>query len=174
VKLLRQKKREGLIRARLFGASYATGEVLLFLDSHCETTEGWLEPLIEPIARNPNISTVPIIETINDNTFEFHKTSIDRIQVGGFRWDLTFSWHSPPKEQLHQRTHKTDPIRSPTMAGGLFAINRKYFEFLGSYDSGMEIWGAENLEISFRLWMCGGEILCAPCSHVGHIFRKKR
>lgn len=41
--------------------------------------------------------------------------------------------------------------RTPTMAGGLFSISRDYFYEIGSYDEGMDIWGGENLEMSFRV-----------------------
>ena len=57
------------------------------------------------------------------------------------------------------------------MAGGLFAINRKFFYDIGMYDPGLEIWGGENFEISYKLWMCGGGMLFVPCSRVGHVYR---
>ena len=44
VRLVRLKERHGLIRARTAGAKEASGEVIIFLDSHCEANHGWYVP----------------------------------------------------------------------------------------------------------------------------------
>lgn len=41
IRLLKLSKRSGLIRARMIGAHVAVGDVLLFLDAHCETIDQW-------------------------------------------------------------------------------------------------------------------------------------
>lgn len=172
VRLIRTNKREGLVRARLIGATFATGDVLTFLDCHCECNSGWLEPLLERIGQDETAVVCPVIDTIDWNTFEFYM-QIGEPMIGGFDWRLTFQWHSVPKHERDRRKSRIDPIRSPTMAGGLFAVSKKYFEYLGTYDTGMEVWGGENLELSFRVWQCGGKLEIHPCSHVGHVFPKR-
>jgi polypeptide N-acetylgalactosaminyltransferase len=52
VYVLRTEKRSGLIRARLLGAEHVKGQVITFLDAHCECTEGWLEPLLARIVED--------------------------------------------------------------------------------------------------------------------------
>ncbi|KAG8197446.1 hypothetical protein JTE90_014928 [Oedothorax gibbosus] len=171
IKLIRFDERKGLIQARLAGARLATGEVLIFLDSHCEANIQWIEPLLHRIKEKRDAVVCPIIDVIDDKTFEYYATNLEYFQIGGFTWNGHFTWIEISEEEEKRKKSEISPTRTPTMAGGLFAINREYFWESGSYDSGMEIWGGENLEMSFRIWMCGGSLEIVPCSHVGHVFR---
>lgn len=71
VKLIRMAERSGLMRTRMAGVNAATAEVLTFLDSHIEATEGWLEPLLERIRLNRKTVACPVIEEVNDKTFQY-------------------------------------------------------------------------------------------------------
>ncbi|XP_051938643.1 polypeptide N-acetylgalactosaminyltransferase 5 [Hippocampus zosterae] len=170
VRIIHLQERQGLIRARMAGAAVATGEVLTFLDSHVECNVGWLEPLLERIYLDRSKVACPVIDVISDQDMSYKM--VDNFQRGIFTWPLTFGWNALSDEYVKKNNMTAaDPIRCPVMAGGLFSIDKKYFYQLGAYDPGLEVWGGENMEISFKVWMCGGQIEIIPCSRVGHIFR---
>uniref|UniRef100_A0A674ETB7 Polypeptide N-acetylgalactosaminyltransferase n=1 Tax=Salmo trutta TaxID=8032 RepID=A0A674ETB7_SALTR len=170
VRIVRLKERQGLIRARLAGATIAKGDVLTFLDSHIECNVGWLEPLLERVYMDRRKVACPVIDVIRDKDMSYE--SVDNFQRGVFKWPLVFWWRRLSEDVIKKNHMKaSDPFRCPVMAGGLFSIDKKYFYELGSYDPGLDVWGGENMEISFKIWMCGGEIEIIPCSRVGHIFR---
>ncbi|XP_048247073.1 polypeptide N-acetylgalactosaminyltransferase 5-like [Haliotis rufescens] len=173
VKIVRHKDHQGLIRARLSGYEEASGPVLVFLDSHIECFPGWLEPLLNRIKENPRNVPFPQIDVISSDNFG---TGISQMleQFGVFRWRmLHFNWGSINDERKSKLKTPADPVRSPTMPGGLFAIDRQWFTTLGTYDPGLLYWGGENMELSFKIWMCNGTLEILPCSHVGHVFRMR-
>ncbi|VDK29044.1 unnamed protein product, partial [Anisakis simplex] len=144
VKMLKTEKNEGLIRAKIFGAERSSGEVLIFLDSHCEVNERWIEPLLNRIVTNPKTVVCPIIDIIDADTMRYIESPVCK---GGMSWSLVFKWDYPPRSYFDSPEKYIQPLQSATMAGGLFAIKRDYFVELGEYDRGMDIWGAENVEI---------------------------
>ena len=73
-----------------------------------------------------------------------------------------FNWHGIPDHEKKRRSHSSDPVYSPTMAGGLFAIDKAFFEKLGTYDDGFDIWGGENLELSFKVIPREEQTIWAP------------
>ncbi|CAG0878876.1 unnamed protein product [Darwinula stevensoni] len=196
VRVVHLPTRSGLILARLAGAHEATGNILIFLDSHCEATTNWLPPLLgmtfnaevhleqiilkeivswshllslspDPIARDKRTVVCPFIDVIDYHTFEYRAQ--DEGARGSFDWEFFYKRLPLLPEDVQ---NMPEPFKSPIMAGGLFAISSDFFWELGGYDEGLQIWGGEQYELSFKIWQCGGQMLDAPCSRIGHIYRK--
>jgi len=131
VRLYKTARREGLMRARIFGAKHASGDVLVFLDSHIESNVNWLDPLLVRIKENRTRVVMPIIDIINAETFEysasplvkvscrnlrlifvkseFHRVSI-LVYQGGFNWGLHFKWDNVDNEFLRHGEDFVKPI----------------------------------------------------------------
>ena len=163
--LLEMQRQTGLIYARAAGAKAATGDVLVFLDSHIETSPGWLEPLLAYASVSYRGFGIPIVPSIDADTFDYDLGH--RIGTLGFSWGLG-------QVHLSRNVDKVAPTATPIMAGGLFAVMRSTFHELGDYDVSMRIYGGEETEISLRAWMSGGRLDLIPCSNVFHVFRSPK
>jgi len=170
----RSSVRLGVARARVAAARAASAEVLVFLDAHCEPQLGWLPPLLQYLSESPLAVALPVIESIEPISWSYRPGPEPeyppRGVLGG--WNLSFAWAQlSDSERAVRAAIPTAPLRAPVMAGGVFAMRREAFFDLGAYDEGLEVWGGENVEMSVRVWTCGGQLLTLPCSRVGHIFR---
>ncbi|XP_041664050.1 polypeptide N-acetylgalactosaminyltransferase 15-like isoform X2 [Cheilinus undulatus] len=167
VRLIRSTKRLGVGGCRTLGAARAAGEVLVFMDSHCECQKGWLEPLLERVAQDRTRVVSPIMDVINWQTFQYNATQWP--VRGVFDWRLDFSWESYPPLQDKEPDSAVQPVPSPALGGGVVAIDRHFFHSVGAYDPGMLLWGGEQIELSIRVWSCGGSMEVVPCSRVAHV-----
>ncbi|XP_030373123.1 N-acetylgalactosaminyltransferase 6-like [Scaptodrosophila lebanonensis] len=163
VRILRMLKHSGRSHARMLGARSATAPVLVFMDSHIEVGDNWLPPLLEPIMLNNRTVMCPIIDRINEQTLRYQKVVGGR---GAFDWNLNYSELPRLPEDMK---YPSEPFKNPIMKGELFAIFSKFFWKLKGYDNGFNEYGGEQFELSFKIWMCDGEIYDAPCSRVAHI-----
>ena len=173
VRLIQNKERQGLIRSKNRGAEESVGEVVVFLDAHCEVNTNWLPPLLDPIMADPTTLTVPLVDRIEYSTFAYSSVYHPRSKPTGiWEWGLLYKeMRNDDMEDVRDDKELSAPYHSPLHAGGLIAVNRDYFLSIGGYDPGLLVWGGEQYELSFKIWMCGGSIVWVPCSRVGHVYR---
>ncbi|KAF4790323.1 putative polypeptide N-acetylgalactosaminyltransferase-like protein 3 [Turdus rufiventris] len=170
VKIVRNTKREGLIRARIQGWKAATSPVVGFFDAHVEFNIGWVEPALTRIKEDRKRIILPAIDNIKYNTFEVQQYAN---AAHGYNWGLWCMYIIPPQDWL-DKGDESAPIRhlkedtnyhlkvififmyisftlkTPAMIGCSFVVDREYFGEIGLLDPGMEVYGGENIELGMR------------------------
>ncbi|XP_010223031.1 PREDICTED: polypeptide N-acetylgalactosaminyltransferase 9-like, partial [Tinamus guttatus] len=146
VKIVRNNKREGLIRARIQGWKAATSPIVGFFDAHVEFNIGWVEPALTRIKEDRKRIILPAIDNIKYNTFEVQQYAN---AAHGYNWGLWCMYIIPPQDWL-DKGDESAPIRTPAMIGCSFVVDREYFGEIGLLDPGMEVYGGENIELGMR------------------------
>lgn len=170
-------QREGVARARMQGTRKATGDVLMFVDSHVEMLSGtWAQHLLLPILENPLTLAAQTLDIISDLDWSYGPGSGDLL-YGVINTDFWFSYQRHRFDDLSNEHREREspgrrlPYETPFVAGSLFAVRRDTFEMFGGYDEGMYVWGGENTDFALKMWTCGGRVVMVPCSRVGHMYR---
>lgn len=152
LKLVRTS-RLGAANARNAGADTAAGEVLVFCDAHVTVPPDWLTRFKEDFSLRGVWGLSPGIASLADPG-----------AVGyGQTWNrrLEAKWLPRPAGMTSV----------PLLPGGCQAFRREAFFRVGGYDRGFRVWGHEDEEISFKMWLFGYSLFVDPEIKVLHIFR---
>lgn len=93
--------------------------------------------MLQRIKQSRKTVVTPVLDVVNYETFEYIFDLDGTFPVGGFKWSGQPNWINVPAKE-HKKKGLHLPVKSPVMGGGMFAIDRKYFWKMGSFDSGMK------------------------------------
>jgi polypeptide N-acetylgalactosaminyltransferase len=173
VHLYRSPTRLGLIRARLKGGNLARGPYMVLIDAHCKPHPNWLSPMRQLLQRNWKRIVNMEVGLLNATTWEALPNQKDYMNKATFLWNMGLVWEKEMTRdeiRLLSGDVDTNPDLSP-MTMGMFATTKKWWDHIGGMDRGLDTWGGENIEISLRTWLCGGDIVVARGAVVDHAFR---
>ncbi|XP_037243298.1 probable polypeptide N-acetylgalactosaminyltransferase 8 [Falco rusticolus] len=166
LKIIRHQETKGLTQARISGWEASTADVVAILDAHIEVNTAWAEPILSRLKEDRTVIVSPVFDNIRFADFELLQYGV---AADGFDWALWCLYEDLPAE-WYALKDETAPIQSPSIMG-ILAADRKFLGEIGVLDSGMYIYGGENVELGLRAWQCGGRVEVLPCSRVGHVER---
>ncbi|CRK86278.1 CLUMA_CG000134, isoform A [Clunio marinus] len=171
MKLIRSHRRLGITNTRNLGAINAIGPILVCLDCHVEVAPGWLEPLLDRFVDNKKLLVGPRLKSINSETMETTFNDNLPYEIGGVQWDLGFSWIPYNKIIGFTSRESFEPMKSAPAMGPTRAVYKDFFLELGMHDPDFGTWGGEDVELSLKVWLCGGRVEIVPCSQTAHMYK---
>ncbi len=168
VRLARHAARRGVSQTKDLGARWARGEVLVFLDAHCKPERGAVERLVADVEElggeavvSPAIANLDVASWQNDPDQVGHGYSVAlaTLEVG---------W--VPLEAMPRHAGGRFHAQS-TFIGCVVAMSRRLYDRLWGFDTGMLVYGTEDVDFGVRSWLMGHPVLHDPEPVIGHRFR---
>lgn len=80
-------------------------------------------------------------------------------------------WYQWTSLRPQDQVFPAKPHQIPVLLGCAFAVRRDYYDHIGRNDEQLMIWNGEQIELAFKVHLCGGNMIEVPCSRVCHTFR---
>lgn len=151
-------------------------DIVVFLEGGSIVNSGWAAPLLHTLRQHETSVVYPAIDIFDDQENFFYQSGNT---IAAFDWSLRLSWedldalgthgvHSRFPLVSRQPHSATDPVYSPA-APPCFATRLDFLESIGDFSASsmFSVFGADNIELSLRSWLCAnGGIIRQPCSRV--------
>ena len=133
-----------------FGAQFAKGEYLLFLNNDTIVTPSFISEMVQVIENDKKIAICQSLLLKPDASIDSSGDFIDHLGV------------------VYNSTKKTDEIREISSARGASMLIRKnIFDILEGFDEKFYV-SFEDVDLGWRTWMIGYKVILTPKSIVYH------
>jgi glycosyltransferase involved in cell wall biosynthesis len=174
------KHRVGGGAARHIGALQAGGDILVFTDSHCRFTPGWVKAVthsLRPGAPRLLCGQMLALEATDElpnhrGAYWGGKLVLHDPTEKENRRILASKWRGGPPQAI--QPHRMIPFTQEITAcmGACYAIDRDFFFRIGGM-SLLNGFGSEEEFLSMKTMLAGGDIIFVRDFQVGHRFRPK-
>jgi GT2 family glycosyltransferase len=141
--------RKGVTPARNFGARFATGDLLAFIDSDAEIAEGLTEAVRSQFTKDSEVGVLgcKIISIDDRNTI---------VDAGGL---LSPFWTYVSRKKLKATCDSSTYVYM--VVGTAFIVKKSLFLKLGGFDNDF-FYGGEDNDFCWRSWMAGFKVMYLP------------
>lgn len=171
VKVIRNSVRVGVGPSRTIGAHYATGDYLLLCDSHMRFTPSWYDGLENRFAARPNTihcATCAGLDSENMNPAA-PKAFYYGATIRMYGRDQVDPSKTQVLEGVWNKGALPDDAELCCVMGAAYFMRRDWFFKLDAL-SKLRSWGSDEVALSVKSWLAGGDCRLMRNVIIGHKF----
>lgn len=163
VQVIRSHIQQGVARSRNLGASVATGDLIVVMDSHMRLPFDWIRHVLKAHRKYPKAVFCPATMGF----FDWHSPT-GVLSGAGWRNEVSLEpgWRLRP-----DNVNLID--KCPCILGACYIFPRNIWLDLRGFNPNLYGWGGDEQDISFRAWIFGWEVRRINSFTVAHKWDRK-